>query len=125
MSESSFVQFAQGVDHQRSFGSTKGDLKPNPRSWGKAFLFNRDTFQGNTSQFGVTDWHPEMSMAEEAVYCVRGFKNECPTSPVSARLTVHLALLANAHLEASPHVAKTITATPQVAQPSMDYGQHR
>jgi hypothetical protein len=40
-------------------------------------------------------------------------------------LNLHLVLLANAHLEASAHVAKTIAAKPKFAQISMDYGQQQ
>jgi hypothetical protein len=38
---------------------------------------------------------------------------------------VYLVPLANAHLEASAHVAKTIAAKPKFAQISMDYGQQQ
>jgi hypothetical protein len=38
---------------------------------------------------------------------------------------VHLVPLANAHLELSAHVAKTIAEKPKFAQSSMDYGQQQ
>jgi hypothetical protein len=42
-----------------------------------------------------------------------------------SKLTVHLAPLANAHLEASAHVAKTIATKATFAQISMDYSQQQ
>jgi hypothetical protein len=57
MSESSFVQFAQGVDHRRGFGSTTGDLRKILEVGKKHFCAI-----GNTFRAGVT-------MAKEAVHC--------------------------------------------------------